>query len=335
MVHADLQLIQEGGINAEAAISITGQENLGGWHNGMVGSALCRRLQNDPVTLLTTTRQQLDLLNQQAVNVWLDQHKPDAIILAAAKVGGIKSNNDHPVDFLYENTMIACNVLHAAAEVGTEKVLFLGSSCIYPKFAEQPITEEALLTGALEPTNEAYALAKIVGVKLCEAYRRQNGHDFISAMPTNLYGINDNFNLDTSHVLPALLRKIHEAKINNASDVTLWGTGTPRREFLFVDDLADACVFVLQYYSDVLPLNLGVGDDVTITELAETIARVVGWQGAFIYDTSKPDGTPRKLLNVNRLNTLGWQAKTTLEEGIRQTYRWYLERERVLNAICK
>ena len=292
-------------------------------HSGMVGSALVRRLEFENCELLMASRAELDLCDQAAVRRWMGQHKPDLVFLAAARVGGILANSTYKAEFLYDNLMIAANVIHAAYEVGVEKLLFLGSSCIYPKLAEQPIVEASLLTGALEPTNEPYAIAKIAGLKLCEAYRKQYGCDFISAMPTNLYGPGDNFDLDTSHVVPALIRKVCEAKAAGEETVTLWGTGEPRREFLHVDDCADALVHLMQHYSDAGPVNVGVGEDVSIKELAELIAEVVGYTGGFVFDTSKPDGTPRKLLDVSRLAGIGWKARVGLRDGLAETVRWY------------
>jgi GDP-L-fucose synthase len=292
-------------------------------HRGMVGSALTRRLAGAGGTLLTAGRDELDLRDQRAVDGWLAQAKPDAIFLAAATVGGIHANSSRPAEFIYDNLAIETNVIPAAWRHGVKKLLFLGSSCIYPKLAPQPMAEEALLTGPLEPTNQWYAIAKIAGIKLCQAYRRQYGCDFIAAMPTNLYGINDSFNLLQSHVIPALMAKIHAAKIAKQPTVPIWGTGTPRREFLFVDDLADALVFLMARYSGEEHVNVGTGTDLTIAELAETIARVAGYQGRFVYDRSKPDGTPRKLVDVARLTALGWRASTSLDEGLAATYRWY------------
>lgn len=295
-------------------------------HNGLVGSAIVRTLQNNNYqNIITKTSKELDLRDQQAVDCFFAMEKPDFIFLSAAKVGGIEANNTYPADFIYDNTMIAFNVVHSAYRHGVRKLLFLGSSCIYPKMCPQPIKEEYLLTGALEPTNEAYSIAKISGLELCKFYRRQYGCDFISAMPTNLYGINDNFDLNTSHVLPALVRKFHEAKINQSPHVTLWGTGKPFREFLYVDDLAEALLFLMLHYSDETHINVGTGEDCSIDRLAQIIKTVVGFDGGIIYDTSKPDGTPRKLLDVSRLHSMGWKHKTTLRQGIEKVYRWYLE----------
>jgi GDP-L-fucose synthase len=296
-------------------------------HRGMVGSAICRRLAREECEILTAPRGELDLRRQAETEAWLADTRPDAVFLAAAKVGGILANNDHPAEFIHDNLAIELAVIEAARRAGVGKLLFLGSSCIYPKLAAQPITEEALLTGPLEPTNEWYAIAKIAGLKLCQAYRRQWGCDFIAAMPTNLYGPGDNFDLAASHVLPALLVKIHRAKESGAPSVPVWGTGAPRREFLHVDDLADACVFLMQRYSGEAHVNVGVGEDLTIKELAETVARVVGWEGRLAFDTSKPDGTPRKLLDVSRLKALGWEASIPFEDGVRQTYAWFLENQ--------
>lgn len=294
-------------------------------HNGMVGSALIRELHNQGYSnILTKSSKDLDLRNQKCVEDFFAFEKPDYVILAAAKVGGIHANNSYPAEFIYDNLMIEANVIHASYINNVSKLLFLGSSCIYPKFAEQPIKEEYLLTGALEPTNEAYAVAKITGIELCKFYRRQYGCDFISAMPTNLYGINDNFDLEKSHVMPALIRKFHEAKINNDPEVVMWGTGKPRREFLYADDLADACIYLLNNYSDELHVNIGTGEDIEISELANIIKDVVGFTGAIVHDTSKPDGTPRKLLDVSSLKKKGWSATTELEDGIRTVYDWYV-----------
>jgi len=293
-------------------------------HRGMVGSAVVRRLASEGCTVLTVDRQKVDLIDQRAVNAWFATHRPQIVVLAAAKVGGILANDSFPADFLYENLMIEANIIEAARRAGVEKLLFLGSSCIYPKFAPQPIHEDALLTGALEPTNEAYAIAKIAGIKLCQAYRRQHGCDFISAMPTNLYGPGDNYDLQSGHVLPAMIRKVHEAKLAGAASFDIWGTGTPRREFLHVDDLADACIFLLKYYSDALPVNVGTGNDIAIAELAALVADVIGFEGAITRDESKPDGTPRKLMDSGRLEALGWTAQTALRAGIADAYRHFM-----------
>ncbi len=293
-------------------------------HRGMVGSAIVRRLGRVDCEVLTATRAEVDLTRQAETEAWIAAHKPDAIFLAAARVGGIHANNSRPAEFLYENLAIQTNVIHGAHRAGVGKLLFLGSSCIYPKFAKQPIAESELLEGALEPTNEWYAIAKIAGLKMCAAYRRQYGSRFISAMPTNLYGAGDNYDLEQSHVVGALLVKTHRAKVARQPTIEIWGTGTPRREFLFVDDLADACVFLMETYEQEQTINVGVGSDVTILELAETIARVVGWQGRYVLNPAKPDGTPRKLLDVSRLAALGWRARTPLEDGLREAYKWYV-----------
>ncbi|KJZ24401.1 GDP-L-fucose synthase [Tritonibacter mobilis] len=296
-------------------------------HRGMVGSAVVRRLATEDCEVITAAREELDLVNQAAVNAWMQEQRPDAIVMAAAKVGGIKANNDFPVDFLYKNLMIETNIAQAAHEADVERFLFLGSSCIYPKFAPQPIPEDSLLTGALEPTNEWYAIAKIAGIKLMQAYRQQYGRDWISAMPTNLYGPGDNYDLNSSHVLPALLRKFHEAKAAGAASVELWGSGTPLREFMHCDDLADALVFLLKEYSGHSHVNVGSGTEVSIRALAETIARVVGYEAELVFDASKPDGTPRKLMDSTTLHRLGWNQARPLEDGIRQTYAHALQTE--------
>jgi GDP-L-fucose synthase len=296
-------------------------------HRGLVGSAIWRNLQKRGFkNLIGRTRSELDLLDARAVQNFFDAERPEFVFMAAAKVGGIQANDTQPAEFLYENLQIQNNLIPAAHRSGVKKLLFLGSSCIYPKFAPQPIKEEHLLTGPLEPTNEWYAIAKIAGIKLCQAYRRQYGSDFISAMPTNLYGTNDNYDLQTSHVLPALIRKFHEAKNSGAETVTCWGTGAPRREFLHADDLADACIFLMENYSGENFLNIGFGSDVTIKELAETIQRIIGFTGKIAWDTSKPDGTPRKLLDSSRLHALGWRPKIDLETGIRMAYEDFLKR---------
>jgi len=292
----------------------------------MVGNALCRRLTKEDCEILTCTRDKVDLKNQVAVSQWIQQQKPDAIFLAAATVGGIEANRSNPAVFLYDNLMIASNIIHSAKENGVQKLLFLGSSCIYPRDAAQPMTEDVLLTGSLEPTNQWYAIAKIAGLKLCEAYRQQYACDFISCMPTNLYGPCDNYDLNNSHVLPALIRKIHEAKQKELPSVSLWGSGRPRREFLFVDDLADACVHLMQAYSDPKTINVGVGHDITIADLATLIADIIGYKGEFQYDSSMPDGTPQKLLDISRIRALGWQPKTDLNVGIQLSYEDFLRR---------
>jgi GDP-L-fucose synthase len=293
-------------------------------HRGLAGGAILRELQAQGYTnLITRTRSELDLTNREKVRQFFEEVRPAVVTVAAAKVGGIKANNDYPVEFLLENLKIQNNLIESAADFGTRKLLFLGSSCIYPKFAPQPITEDSLLTGALEPTNEPYAIAKIAGIKLCQAYARQYGRNFISAMPTNLYGPGDNFDLQNSHVLPALLRKVHEATEAGAPEVVVWGTGTPRREFLHVDDLAAACRFLIETYDSPEIVNVGCGEDVSIRELAELICDVVGFKGALVFDTTKPDGTPRKLLDVSRLMNLGWKPRISLREGVAQTYAWY------------
>jgi len=293
-------------------------------HRGLVGSALLRRLTNDGFTrLLTRSRAELDLTNAAAVNGFFQREKPAYVVAAAAKVGGIKANNDQPVEFLLANLQIQNNLIRAAYENGARKLLFLGSACIYPKFAPQPIAESALLGGALEPTNEAYAIAKIAGIKLCQAYAREYGANFISAMPTNLYGPNDNFDLVTSHALAALLRKAHEAKETGAREIVVWGTGRPRREFLYVDDLAAACVFLLRNYDRPEIINVGSGTDLSIRELAELICDVVGFPGNLVWDASQPDGTPRKLLDIAKIRSLGWEATISLRDGIAQTYEWF------------
>jgi len=293
--------------------------------HGMVGSAITRKLLTAGYeNLLTPSSVELDLRNQQAVNNFFQQHKPEYVFLAAGKVGGIYANNSYPADFIYDNLMIATNTVHAAYKYNVKKLLFLGSSCIYPKNCPQPIKEEYLLSGYLEPTNEAYAIAKIAGIKLCQYYRKQYGCNFIAAMPTNLYGPKDNYDLNNSHVLPALIRKFHEAKVFGASEVVVWGTGAPRREFLYVDDLAAACVFLMRNYSDTPIINVGCGMDLPIKTLAELVGKVVGYSGKIIFDATKPDGTMRKLLDVAKINDIGWQACTDLNNGIKLTYDSYL-----------
>ena len=298
-------------------------------HRGMVGSAVVRRLQRENCEILTVDRQRVDLRSQAQVQAWIGSARPHAVLVAAATVGGILANDTRPAEFLYDNMMIEANLIEAARHVGVEKLLFLGSSCIYPRLAPQPMQEEALLSGPLEPTNEWYAVAKIAGLKLCAAYRRQYGCDFISAQPTNLYGPGDNFNLMSSHVIPALIAKMHHAKQSNLENVELWGSGKPKREFLHVDDLADALVFLLQQYSDEMHVNIGTGEEVSIGELADTVRAVVGFHGSFKYAVDKPDGMPRKLLDVSRLGRLGWRASRSLREGLEDTYAWYVDhRER-------
>jgi GDP-L-fucose synthase len=294
-------------------------------HKGLVGSAVARQLTASGfVNLLLADRTRVDLSDRVSVDRFFAAERPDHVILAAAKVGGIHANNSYPAEFIYQNLVLQTNVIDSAYRHGTKKLLFLGSSCIYPKMAPQPMPESCLLTGPLEPTNEWYAIAKIAGIKLCQAYRRQYGFDAIAAMPTNLYGSGDNFDLNTSHVLPALIRKFHEAKLQSAPSVVVWGSGTPRREFLFVDDLAEALVFLMNNYSEEEPINVGAGEDLTIHDLALLIGRVVGFAGEIRFDRTKPDGTPRKLLDVSRLHALGWRARTALEDGVRTTYVWYL-----------
>ncbi|HEY8876211.1 MAG TPA: GDP-L-fucose synthase [Roseateles sp.] len=302
----------------EARIFVTG-------HRGMVGSALVRRLQGAGyANILTAGRQELDLMDQRAVRAFLAEHKPDYIFIAAAKVGGIQANNVYRADFLYQNLMIEANLIHSAHLAGVQRLMFLGSSCIYPKLAPQPLSEDSLLTGPLEPTNEPYAIAKIAGIKLCEAYNAQHQRQYVSVMPTNLYGPNDNYDLNNSHVLPALIRKAHEAKQRGDAELVVWGTGKPLREFLYVDDLADACVYLMQQGYDGPLVNIGCGHDVSIRELAETVMKVVGFDGRIIFDASKPDGTPRKLMSVERLSSLGWRASTGLETGIAKAYADFL-----------
>jgi GDP-L-fucose synthase len=294
-------------------------------HRGMVGAALVRRLAHVDCEILTAARHACDLRRQEMVERWMQERRPDVVVVAAAKVGGILANAASPAAFLYDNLMIEANVIDAAYRVGVTKLLFLGSSCIYPKFAPQPMPEECLLDGQLEPTNQWYAVAKIAGIKLCQAYRRQYDCDFISALPTNLYGPGDNFDPLTSHVVPGLITKMHAGKIAGAEEIEIWGTGTPRREFLHVDDLADACVRLLEMYSDELPINVGCGTDMTIGELAQKVRAIVGFEGRLRYDPAHPDGTPRKLLDTSRLSALGWQPRISLDEGLADTYRWYLQ----------
>jgi GDP-L-fucose synthase len=300
-------------------------------HRGMAGSAIKRNLEARGYNnLITCTRSELDLTNQQAVNNFFEVQRPEYVFLAAAKVGGILANSTYPAEFIYENLMIEANVIHAAYTTGAKKLLFLGSSCIYPRLAPQPLKEEYLLTGELEVTNEAYAVAKIAGIRMCKHYNQQYGTNFISVMPTNLYGPNDNYDPETSHVMAALIRKFHEAKRKRAPQVVVWGTGAPRREFLYVDDMADACVYLMENYdaSDIGEfVNIGLGEDVTIKELAELIGDIIGYHGEILYDTTKPDGTPQKLLDVSRLRKLGWNARISLRDGIKQSYDWYVNKK--------
>jgi len=307
----------------DQSFDLTGKRVFVAGHRGMVGSAIVRRLASEDCDVLIATRAELDLKDQAATRDWFADKRPDAVFLAAAKVGGILANDSYPADFLYDNLMIEANIIEAAHRTDVAKLLFLGSSCIYPKFAEQPIFEEALLTGPLEPTNEWYAIAKIAGIKLAQAYRRQHGRNFISAMPTNLYGPGDNFDLASSHVLPALIRKAHDAKESGARSIEIWGTGTPRREFLHVDDLADACVFLMKAYSSDEHINAGSGEDIAILDLVRLVTDVVGFKGEIIHDLSKPDGTPRKLMSGNKLASMGWRPRIGLREGIEQVYALY------------
>ena len=312
--------------------SLAGRRVFVAGHRGMVGSAVVRRLAGEGCEVLVAGRDAADLRDQAATRRWFEANRPDVVVLAAAKVGGILANDTYPADFLYENMMIEANTIEAAHRSGVQRLLFLGSSCIYPKFAPQPIREDALLTGPLEPTNEWYAIAKIAGVKLAQAYRRQHGRDYISAMPTNLYGPGDNYDLMGSHVLPALIHKAHLAKARGEATITLWGTGSPRREFLHVDDLADACVFLLRHYSGDEHVNVGFGDDLTILDLAHLVCEVVGFTGTVAFDTTKPDGTPRKLMSSDKLHALGWRARIGLREGIETAYRDFLARHDLRSA---
>ena len=306
-------------MNKDAKIYVAG-------HRGLVGSAIVRNLQNKGYTnIIYRTHKELDLINQEAVRTFFQEEKPEYVFLAAAKVGGIHANNTYPADFIYDNLMIQNNVIKAAHDFEVKKLLFLGSTCIYPKMAPQPIKEEYLLTGVLEETNEAYAIAKIAGLEMCKFFKRQYGDNFISCMPTNLYGPNDNFDLKNSHVLPALIRKFHEAKVNNSEVVEVWGTGTPLREFLYVDEMADACVFLMENYEGEQHVNIGTGEEVSIRELAATIKKVVGFEGELVFNTDMPDGTPRKLTTVDKLHGLGWKHKVSLNEGIKLAYNWFLE----------
>ncbi|MEM9015114.1 MAG: GDP-L-fucose synthase [Pseudomonadota bacterium] len=295
-------------------------------HRGMVGAGVVRQLAHEDCEILTAGRDELDLRSQSDVSAWFQNTKPNAVILAAAKVGGILANDSYPADFLYENLAIQTNIIEAAFRTDVEKLLFLGSSCIYPKMAPQPIQESALLTGPLEPTNEWYAIAKIAGLKLCEAYRKQHGADFISGMPTNLYGPGDNFDLQSSHVIPALLRKAHEAKSRGKENLEIWGTGTPHREFLHVDDCASALVYILKHYSDTEHINVGSGKEMTIADLARTVMKIVGLKGDLVFDRTKPDGTPRKLMSGDKLSDLGWKPSISIEDGLTETYQWFVEK---------
>jgi GDP-L-fucose synthase len=294
-------------------------------HRGMAGSAIVRRLAGENCETITVSRNELDLRRQSDVSAWMAKERIDAVFMAAGTVGGILANSTRPADFIYDNLAMACNVIEGARRSNVRKLLFLGSSCIFPRLAQQPMREEMLLTGALEPTNESYAIAKIAGIKLCQAYRRQYGCDFISAMPTNLYGPGDRYHAQDGHVVAALIMKIHAAKVTGSPTVELWGSGTPRREFLFSEDLADACIFVMKNYSGEMFLNVGTGRDMTILELAQSIARIVEWNGTFTFDRSKPDGMPRKVMDVSRLAALGWTAPTSFEAGMQETYRWFVE----------
>ncbi|WP_214807091.1 GDP-L-fucose synthase [Exiguobacterium sp. s102] len=303
-------------------------------HRGLVGSAILRKLEIEGYeNLIVRTSKELDLRDKQQVDSFFELEKPEFVFLAAAKVGGIVANNEFPADFIRDNLMIQTNVIDASYRNQVEKLLFLGSTCIYPKLAPQPLKEEYLLTGPLEPTNDAYALAKIAGIKMCQSYNKQYGTNYISAMPTNLYGENDNFDLQSSHVMPALIRKFHEAKLSNQSSVEVWGTGTPKREFLYSDDLADACVYLMNHYNEDEIINIGVGEDVSIKELAETVQRVVGFKGELKFDTTKPDGTPRKLVDTTKINQLGWKADVKLEDGISLAYEWFLNNKETLKKV--
>jgi GDP-L-fucose synthase len=303
-------------------------------HRGLVGSAVCRRLDQLGYTnVLAATRDQLDLRDQAAVNYWFRANRPEFVYLVAGTVGGIMANSTRPAEFIYDNMMIHATVVHSSHLFGVKKLLYLGSSCIYPRQATQPMKEEELLSGLLEPTNEAYAIAKIAGIKLCQSYRKQYGSDFISAMPTNLYGPNDNFDLTSSHVLPAMIRKFHDAREEGRDEVTMWGTGTPRREFLHVDDLADACVFLMNHYNEAMHINVGTGEDLSIRELAEMVRRIVHPTAKIVWDTTKPDGSPRKLLDVSRLHALGWRHRMSLGEGIESTYEWFLTHRAELRGV--
>ncbi len=294
-------------------------------HRGMVGSSMVRRLERENCEILTSTRQDADLSRQTEVEAWMEKNKPQAVFIAAATVGGILANSTRPAEFIHDNLTIETNIIHSAWKSGVEKLLFLGSSCIYPREAPQPMKEEYLLTGPLEPTNQWYAIAKIAGIKMCEAYRNQYGCDFISAQPTNLYGPGDNFNLEYGHVIPALIRKAHDATVAGAKEFTVWGSGRPKREFLYVEDLADALVFLMKEYSDDIHINIGSGEEVTIAELAALVAEIVGFKGHVGFDAEKPDGSPRKLVDIGKINEMGWSPKTSLEDGLAETCEWYLE----------
>ncbi len=316
-------------MNKHSRIFVTG-------HTGLVGSAILRRLEREGFSnILTATRAQLDLRDQAAVNYWFRANRPEYVFLVAGTVGGIMANMTRPAEFIYDNMMIHATVVHAAHLYNTKKLLYLGSSCIYPREAPQPMKEEALLTGALEPTNEPYAIAKIAGIKLCQAYRRQYSCNFISAMPTNLYGPNDNFDLKSSHVLPAMIRKFHDAKLEGRKQVVIWGTGSPKREFLHVDDLADACVFLMRTYEADTHINVGTGKELSIRELAELVRSIVYPEAQLVFDTSKPDGTPRKLLDVTRLHQLGWRHSIELDEGVASVYQWFLQNQQVAKGVAE
>lgn len=327
----DQKMLIKGCVNMD--MELTSRIYVAG-HRGLVGSAIVRKLQELGYTnLLYRTSKELDLRDKHQVDTFFEQEKPEYVFLAAAKVGGIVANNDYPADFIRDNLLIQTNVIDASYRNGIEKLLFLGSTCIYPKFAPQPMNEDVLLTGVLEPTNEPYAIAKIAGIKMCESYNRQYGTNYISVMPTNLYGPYDNFDLDTSHVLPALMRKFHEAKLNHEPLVEVWGTGSPKREFLYSDDLADAVVYLMNTYKGNQFVNIGVGKDISIKELAEKISAVIGFQGEIVFNSEKPDGTPRKLVDVSRLTELGWQATISLDEGLSKAYKWFLDNvEETVNA---
>src|SRR3954447_19579353 len=314
---------------AKTPFELNGKTVFVAGHRGMVGGALLRRLASENVRLMTVGRGEVDLRDQAAVNKWFADRQPQVVFLAAAKVGGIVANNTLRGEFIYDNLVIATNIIHAAHIHGAEKLMFLGSSCIYPKLASQPLREDAMLTGPLDPTNEPYAIAKIAGIKLVEAYRSQYGADFINVMPTNLYGVGDNYHPEYSHVVAALIRRFHEAKISGAGNVVVWGTGTPRREFLYVDDMADACVHLMKTYSDEALVNIGTGEDISIAEFSRLVAAAVGYTGDIGFDTSKPDGTPRKLLDVSRLAALGWRARTSLQDGIKLAYQSFLNEVKI------